>query len=234
MSHLFFNLFKLKTSNTVVVFGDKLKSALIQQLSEESVKSGFHSLIVSLIPSTYPVEGKVLVSDDTSILPNLINGDRPRDIYLASKVKNDLLHPFSYKEINRLAVNAGENVRLFVNIGSNNDKMINRLKFLDSSLLVCSINFNLLRENLPDISKLKEQKRKSLSDQVADKVFAVINKNCSHFVSLDSNSNKICFIGQVKGMYDENVILPVARKLKTMINSRILIGNINANQLKEI
>ncbi len=100
--------------------------------------------------------------------------------------------------------------------------------------MICSINYNLLKDNLPQISKIKELKSKSIDEQVSDKVYAIIKKMCPHFLEIDEVENKICFIDQVKGLYDENVIRSIARNLKSKLNCNILIGNSNTYRVKEI
>jgi hypothetical protein len=234
MSNTYFANFKLDTVNQVLVFGDRYKISLLRQLADESVKMGYHAIITSLVPEPYPVEGKVLVADDILLLNNLIKDDQPEIIYLAKTVKNDMLQPFDFAAINKLAKQLNEKIKLFVLIESEQIKTKSGLKVYKSARLICSLNYNLLKENLPQINELKELKRKSSGEQVSGQVYKLIYSYCSGFIEAESSSDKVCYIGQVKGMFDENVIIPVVRNLKAQINSRMLIGDINSYHLKEV
>ena len=234
MNQQFYNQFNPDNKNIITIFGDRLRMPLINLLAGQAVKMGNHVFILADAPMLYPLEGKVLVCDDLAIVSQLIDKDKPEQIFLASKIKNDLLHPFAKNEINQLVGKLGENNVLFFDIDSSSKINIQTSPFIKNAQMICSINYNLLKDNLPQISKIKELKSKSIDEQVSDKVYAIIKKMCPHFLEIDEVENKICFIDQVKGLYDENVIRSIARNLKSKLNCNILIGNSNTYRVKEI
>lgn len=234
MSQQFYNQFNPNNKNFITLFGDRLRISLLNLLPAEAVKLQNHALILSDVPMSYPLEGKVLVCDDLSIVNQLIDKDKPAQIYLASKIKNDLLYPFSKKEINKLAANLGDKMILYFDIDSKSKVNLKTSPFIKESQMICSINYNLLNDNLPQISKIKELKSKSIDEQVSGKVYSIIKNICPHFLEIDEVENKICFIDQVKGLYDENVIRSIARNLKSKMKCNMLIGNSNAYQVKAI
>jgi|GEM_PF-6155128 len=234
MSNTFFDRFNLREENVILISGDRFKQMLLQQLGRETVKAGFQSLIFSLDKMTYPVEGKVLVSDDLKLLPRLIENEIPQEIYIANKVQDDLLHPFTYKEIMTFARKSAGQSKVFISLGFPDHSNTFPLTFVKKSTIICSINLNLLKDSFPDITRLKEQKKKSLSDQVVDKVFTMIKRYCPYIPETEKLNQRILYIGQVKSIYDENVILPIARSLKSLLSSRVFIGDINTYRIKEV
>jgi hypothetical protein len=234
MSQQFYNQFNPNDKRIITIFGDRLRTSLLNLLPAENIKMQNHALILSDLPMSYPLGGKVLVCDDLSIVNQLIDREEPAQIYLASKIKNDFLHPFSKKNINQLANNLGDKIVLYFDIDSGSKINLKTSPFIKDSQMICSINYNLLKDNLPQISKIKELKSKSIDEQVSDKVYAIIKKICPHFLEVDEVENKICFIDQVKGLYDENVIRSIARNLKSKMKCNMLIGNSNAYQVKAI
>ena len=234
MNQLFYTQFNPANNKTIAVFGDRLRSSIINILASETVKSGNHAFIISNVPMTYPLEGKVLVCDELSIVNRLIDKENPKQIYLASKIKNDLLHPFTKNNINQLVPNLGENIVLFIDIDSDSKMNLKTSQYLKNAQLICSVNYNLLKDNLPQISKIKELKSKSIDDQISDKICSIITKMCPDFISMEDVVSKICFIDQVKGLYDENVMRSIARNLKSRLKCDMLMGNCNTYQVKAI
>lgn len=234
MYQQFYNQFNPDKKNIISIVGDQLRTSLLNVLAYQAIKMKYHVFILADKPKTYPLEGKVLVCDTLSIVTQLIDKDKPERIYLASKIKNDLLHPFAKKEIKELVGNLGEKDVLFLDIDESSKINKKTSPFIIDAQMICSINYNLLKDNLPRISKIKELKSKSIDDQVFDKVYSIIKDICPHFLELDEVKHKICFIDQVKGLYDENVIRSIARNLKSKMNCTMLIGNSNSNRVKAI
>ena len=234
MNQQFYNQFNPNNKNIITIFGDRLRTSLLNLLSAETVKMQNHALILSDKPMTYPLGGKVLVCDDLSLVNQLIEKDEPARIFLASKVKNDLLYPFTKKEISQFTGNLIKKIILYFDIDSKSRVNLKTSSFICESQVICSINYNLLQDNLPQISKIKKLKSKSIDEQVYEKVYSIIKKTCPGLLEVDEVESKLCFIDQVKGLYDENVIRSIARNLKSKINCRMLIGNSNAYQVKAI
>ena len=234
MNQQFYNQFIPTDKNIIAIFGDRLRSSLLHLLSGESARNGKKALIIADSPIPYPLEGKVLVCDELSIVKRLIDNEDPEQIYLASKVKDDFLYPFLLKEIKPFIKSLDRNDLLFFDISSKGKINFKTHRYLDDALLICSINYNLLKDNLPQISKIKDLKSKSIDEQISDKVHNLIKKMCPHFTEVEEVEDKICFIDQVKGLYDENVIRSIARNLETKLNCKMLIGNTNSFHVKAI
>ena len=62
-----------------------------------------------------------------------------------------MLQPFDFAAINKLAKQLNEKIKLFVLIESEQIKTKSGLKVYKSARLICSLNYNLLKENLPQI-----------------------------------------------------------------------------------
>lgn len=234
MNQQFYSQFNPQNSKTVAVFGDRLRTSIINILAGETVKAGSHAFILSNMPMSYPLEGKVMVCDELSIVNRLIDKEKPKQLYLASKIKNDLLHPFAKNDLIQLIANLSENIILFINIDSGSKLNPKTSQYLKNAQMICSINYNLLKDNLPQISKIKELKSKSIDDQISDKICSIITKICPEFILMKNMQTKICFIDQVKGLYDENVMRSIARNLKSRLKCNMLMGNSNTYQVKAI
>ncbi len=234
MNQQFYYQFNPNKKNIIAIVGDQLRTSLINVLAYQAIKMKYHVFIIADTPKSYPLGGKVLVCDTLSIVTQLIDKDKPERIYLASKIKNDFLHPFIKKEIKKFVGSLGEKNVLLLDIDKRSKIDIKSTPFLKNAQMVCSINYNLLKDNLPRILNTKELKSKSIDDQMFDKVYSIIKNICPHFLELDEVKNKICFIDQVKGLYDENVIRSIARNLKSKMNCTMLIGNSNSYRVKAI
>lgn len=235
MSALFYNHFKIETAKAIIFFGDCAKSGLIHLLAKETVESGKQALIASLKPSIYPIEGKVSVADETSLLMNLIHNEKPHVTYLARKVANDLLIPFPKKDLTILFKKLQKDDKLFIEANIDDPKSFPKISFLKESIIVCAVNFNTLRDELVKAfpEKFADTKKSSLQF-VADRIRKSIKKTCPSHRSLKSNCEKICFINQVNNLFDENMVVSAAVNLKKVTQSTILFGNINNYHIRGV
>ena len=116
MKDLFFTNFNIETEQYIAVSGDGNNAALIHLLAEETTAAGFHSLVTASANQRYPIEGKVLISDETDLLFRLIRSDEPEVTYLASKVEGDLLIPFTKNELKTLIQKSDTDTKIFINL----------------------------------------------------------------------------------------------------------------------
>jgi hypothetical protein len=234
MSRQFYKQFISAEDNIIAFFGDQLKSSLINALAMTSVNQGKYAIILGDKPKKYPVEGKVLVCDELIVLDQLVEKDKPELLYVASKIKNDLLHPFTKKEVKKLINNIDKNFILFLDFDANTKLNSDMTAYLRDAKLICSVNFNLIQNILPQMEKIKSLKTKSIDQQISDKFYSAIKKLCPEFSRINETEKRILFIDQVKGLYDENVIISIARNLKPLLNCQVLIGNSNSYDVKAI
>jgi len=234
MTQQFYNQFISPGDKLTAIFGDQLKSTLINILARESVNQGYNAIVLADRPMRYPVEGKVLVCDDLDVLHNLIDPKNPELIYIASKIKNDLLQPFTKKNIDALAKNTNQKLMIYLSVDAESKLKLNTSLYLKNARLICSVNFNLLRDYFPQFANLKTLKTKSMGEQISGKLNSVLKKMCSEFTAVEEKEEKILFIDQVKGLYDENVIISIFKNIKSQLNCKILIGNSNSLEIKAI
>lgn len=238
MKNMYFNYFNLAQHQVVMVAGDADNAALVHLLAAETVAAGQRALILSPQTQKYPIEGKVLVSDETELLLTLIRSEQPQVTYLARKVQADLLVPFDGPELLQFAVQikqyAGE-MKLFVPCQAKAEIPDGYRKLLEDALPVCSINFNRLREELLEVYRntairSSNQARK----KIRTRFMGLIAENCPPFARSEDKTGHVVYIDQVKNVLDENLLIPVARHLKEENPIKILYGNMHHYQVKEI
>ena len=231
MKDLFYKNFNIAASPLVVFAGDRRDNALLNLAAEETVAAGQHVIIISGMQEKYPIEGKVLVSPDISMVINLIDAEELQVIYLARKIDDDILFPFSGKDLNQLVSEQSENVKIFYKIDASSVMP----EIFQSANIICTLNFNVLREKIlkiysNDTFKSSETSRKKIRQHV----ISLITNNCQCINNPSQTGKKSIFIAQVKTLLDENLIIPVVRDLKSKIKSHIFYGSINHYQLKEV
>ncbi len=235
MKNIFYSQFDIQANNLISVSGADDNDALIHVLAEEAISAGYRSLVLSNVKQKYPIEGKVLVSDETHLLMELIRSDEPIVTYLARGVNGDLLLPFTNKEIKSLLKQMDQDIKLFVHksaLGKPNQE-INRL--FKKGLHICTLNFNTLRPELFDVYKSTAIRSSATTQKkVLDRFLQMITHYCPSFSTEEENPKLVLFIGQIKNMLDENLVIPVIRSLKEKLPAKILYGHLNHYQLKEI
>ncbi len=234
MSQLFFSKFDLQSNQVIFFHGSEEKIALIHHLADETAQAGRQALVIATQPARYPIEGKVLVSDDTALLMNLIDDEPPSVTWLAGKVENNLLMPLKTEDINKLLNTLSNRVNVFIDYSGSPVAELNKFSAYPKALFICLINFNKIRTEITHISDrdLKDR-RKSSEKFISERILSLLEDVAPQFRSIASEK-KICFIDQIKNLRDENMIIPVARNLKLSLESRMLIGNVINYQIKEI
>ena len=235
MKNLFFKHFGIENSNVISVSGDGDNTALIHLLAKESVEAGFRTLVVGVCEQKYPVEGKVLISDETELLLQLIRDDEPEVTYLARKIKADLLFPFKSKELAILLKQVDRDIKVFFNVDLKKCKPASYNKILKGTYEICTINFNILREHLLKIYQNTTIRSSSTAQKKIQKYFfQLIEEYCPNYSTKKGEEAHILFVDQVKNLLDENLLIPVARNLHTADTSKILYGQVHQYNLKEI
>lgn len=231
MKDRFYKNFNVAVSPVTVFAGDGRDTALLNLLAEETVAAGRHVIIVSGLQEKYPIEGKVLVSPDLNMIMNLIQVEEVQIIHLAKKLDDDIIFPFSKKDLRTLVSQQSENVKIFFKIDTSADFPD---IFRDSNL-ICTLNFNVLREEILNIYSSDTFKSSGTAQKkIRQQVLSMINENCPCINNPGHKGKKIIFISHVKTLLDENLIIPVVRDLKSKIKHHIFYGSINHYQLKEV
>lgn len=235
MNQLFFNHFKLASEKTICLLGGEGKNALIQLLAQESVLAGYRALVVSTAAMRYPIEGKVLLSEEINLTLNLVRNAQPEIIYLARNVSDDYLLPFNTDELNLLVVNSGQDSRLFIDIISADSSFYKNAPNLADSLVICQLNFSVLSDELLQLSqKVDLNSHHEYVETAQERMREILSQHCPFYQTLETKREKIIFIGQMKNILDENILIPIARHLKACFASRVLYGNLNQYQIKEV
>ncbi len=235
MKRLFLDYFNVAGPSTISVAGNGANTALIYLLAQEAISQGFRTLVVANTAQKYPVEGKVLVSDETDLLMNLIRADEPEVTYLAKKVEGDLLMPFTADEIKTGLKNLDGDVKLFVLYFHEGEALQKYGAVLKSALSICTLNFNLIRPKMLEIYESTSIRSSSSSQKRIKELFVKdIAEQCPFFENARAKAGRILFIDQVKNLLDENLLIPVARSLKDYENTRVLYGHVHHYQVKEV
>ncbi|MBN2424882.1 MAG: hypothetical protein JXR46_04365 [Calditrichaceae bacterium] len=230
-----FNSFKIRDFQFVGIFAGNSKLGLLNSLAKETVFSGYNVIIISIHHLPYPIEGEVVLADEPQILFNSTKSKEPQVYYLAGAITNDLLEPLSFSKINEIISKSYEQCKVFIYI--NNLDQISKFptQTCDNMLMICEVNYNLLREVTETLAiKNKKSKEQSYSKNIEKMLNNLIATNCPVFKSVTSSKDKICYIGQVKSMFDQNLVLPLARKIKEDYNCNVFLGYIQDYFLKEV
>lgn len=235
MKNLFVKNFALESANLISVSGIGNNTALIHLLAQESITAGFRVLVLSTSKQRYPIEGKVLISDETDLLHQLIHSDEPEITYLAKQVTGDLLIPFEAKAIKTLLEQCTDDVRLFINFDLSEDVPKGYEKFIKKSHRICTLNFNTLRDKILDTYKNTAIRSSASAQKKIQKEFLrIIQENCPENIKDTIIGTHILFIDQVKNVLDENLLIPVARSLDKFKADKVLYGYVHHYQVKVI
>ena len=235
MKHLFFKNFNIENDQFVAVSGDGNNAALIHLLAEEATAAGFRSLVISSSPQRYPIEGKVLISDETDLLFRLIRSDDPEVTYLAGKVEGDLLIPFGENELKILAQKSDTDTKIFINLHPENEVSEMYTKLFKEARNICTVNFNVLRPQLLEIYQNTEVQSSSTAQKKIQKQFVeLIEQTCPSCLKVEDKSRCLLFIDQIKNVLDENLFIPVARHFQKSETVTILYGSLYQYSVKKI
>lgn len=235
MKNLFSKNFSIESANLVSVSGIGGNAALIHLLSQESVSAGFRVLVLSTCKQRYPIEGKVLISDETDLLFRLIRSEDPEITYLAKQVAGDLLAPFEADAIHTLLEQCADDVRLFINHDLSEELPAGYEVFFSKAHRICTLNFNTLRDKILEIYKNTAIRSSASAQKKIQKEFLrLIKENCPDYAQDVINGTHILFIDQVKNVLDENLLIPVARSLSKFKVDKVLYGYVHHYQVKAI
>ncbi len=235
MKDLFFTNFSIEAEQFIAVSGAGNNAALIHLLAEEATATGLYSLVTASAEQRYPIEGKVLISDETDLLFRLIRSDEPEVTYLASKVEGDLLIPFAKKELQTLIQKSDTDTKIFVNLHPENKAPAFFTSMFKKALHICTVNFNVLRPQLLEIYQNTEVRSSSTAQKKIQKQFlALIEQTCPSCLTIKDKGRCILFIDQIKNVLDENLFIPVARHFQKTEEVTILYGNLHQYSVKKI
>jgi hypothetical protein len=231
MKNLFCKSFNTADAPVLLFAGGTRETALMNLLAEETVSAGRRILIVSAGPEKYPIEGKVLISPDTGMIMELIKTEEIKIIYLAGKIENDILMPLSDENLAQLAADKNDDIKIFYKI--DNSRKIPEVFY--GADLICLVNFNILKEKILDIYSKDTFKSSSTAlKKICSHVISLIEEDCPCINNPDHTGRKYIFIAQVKTLLDENLLIPVARQLKSRTKHRVFYGSVNHYQVKEV
>ena len=235
MSKIFFTSFNIREEQYIVVSGEGNNTALIHILAEEAKTAGYYALVTASAPQRYPIEGKVLISDETDLLFRLIRSGEPELTYLAGKVEGDLLIPFSQKELKTLVRESGSDTKIFVNLHPVNKLSDSFANLFKDALNICTINFNVLRPLLLEIYQNTEVRSSSTAQKKIQKQFQkIIEETCPSCLQTENVSRYLLFVDQIKNVLDENLFIPVARHFQKTREITILYGSLYQYSVKKI
>ncbi len=235
MKNLFFTKFNLQNEQFIIVSGEGNNTALIHLLADEAKTAAFHALVIASAPQRYPIEGKVLISDETDLLFRLIRSDQPEVTYLAGKVEGDLLIPFNKNELKTLIQKAATDTKIFVNLFPADKAADSFEKLFKKALHLCTINFNVLRPQLLEIYQNTEVQSSSSAQKKIQKQFqTLIEQTCPSCLKNEDSNRCFLFVDQIKNVLDENLFIPVARHFQKTREITILYGSLYQYSVKKI
>ncbi|GEM_PF-4394391 len=234
MGKLYFNKFLDNSINRVTVYGKSEKVELINQLAAEAdiyfplVVVAFAMIIENLN------EKDVVAVENPEKVENALK-NRKGIVYLCKEEKDKHLLPYNADEMVKLERTLDKDICLFIRLGEpeNNIKEYNEL--LQKSLNICRMDFHEIKHILNSM-ELTEQSSKYMTH--TEYLFNVFKKRSDlkwgDFKKIKSKYKKYCFIDNVKDLFDENMVLPMARSIAEKGKANVLYGDIYTYQLKEV
>ena len=129
----------------------------------------------------------------------------------------------------------GKDVCLFVRLGEPENKINDYKEVLQNSLNICTIDFHEIKQILNSM-ELMEKPAKYMTH--TDYLFNEFKKRSDlkwpSFKKVKSKYKKHCFIDNVKDLFEENMVLPIARSIVEKGKAKVLYGDIYTYQLKEV
>ncbi len=179
-------------------------------------------------------EKEVLAVKDLKNLKKSLKGKKGI-IYLCREVKDKQLLPYSVAELQELSKTAGEDVCLFIRFGEPENNINDYKEILQNSLNICRIDFHEIKHILNSM-ELTEKSPKYMTH--TEYLFNEFKKRSdlrwTSFKRIKSKYKKLCFIDNVKDLFDENMVLPIARSIAEKGKTKVLYGDIYTYQLKEV
>jgi hypothetical protein len=234
MGKKYFSKFMDESVNRVTVYGKSEKVELINQLAAEA--DSYFPLVVVTFAITIEIlnEKEIVEVEDVNTVKKSL-ADKHGIIYLCKAQKDGKLSPYSAEELLDLKKTIGDDVCLFIRLGEPENKISDYKEVMSDSLNICRIDFNEIKPILNNMDMEKESKKYLNHMEYIFNVFK--NGTDLKWSSFNRNSSKlkkICFIDNVKNLFDENMVLPMARSIADRGKVNVLYGDIYTYQLKEI
>jgi len=234
MNPVYLNHFKIKDESLICLTGND-RPAVLQILAAETVKIGRQALIISTENYKYPVEGNVMICEDTGLFRNLMQSVQPQITYIGKKLNGEYLQPFSLQEIDVLAKSIDADTRLFIDLNIADSQYLQSAQFFNGALVICTLNFILFRDDVLHLTQPQESEDASEYDEnIILRARAHLDRECPMFNAIKDCREKMLFIGQLRTLLDENILLPIARHVKSTFGIRVFYGNPSHLTIREI
>ena len=234
MGKLYFSKFLDESINRITVYGKSEKVELINQLAAEAEVS-FPQVIVTF---AMPIE--ILNEKEIVAVKNINNvkkklGKKKGLVYLCKTLNGSELLPYSAPELRELQQYLGDNTCLFIRLGQPENNISEFKEVLQNSLNICRIDFHDIKHILNSMNLAKKTEKYTTHMEYIFNVFSKgTDLKWSVFKRTKSKHKKYCFIDNVKDLFDENMVLPIARSITDKGKVTVLYGDIYTYQLKEV
>jgi hypothetical protein len=234
MGKLYFSKFLDESINRVTIYGKSEKVELINQLAAEA-ESYFPLVIVTFaMPIENLNEKEVLAVKNLKSIKKSLK-DKKGIIYLCKEENDKQLSPYSVDELLELERMLGMDICLFIRLGEPENKINDYKEVLQKSLNICRIDFYEIKQILNSMEPTaKPVKYMTHTDFLFNEFKKRSDLKWPSFKNIKSKYKKYCFIDNVKDLFDENMVLPIARSIVEKGKAKVLYGDIYTYQLKEV
>lgn len=229
----------LNDSDKIVNFiGAGGKTTLIQRLSRDCHSMGKKVLILSLYPFVAPLEAKILLSDDTSIINDQIKREFKKSsiIYAGKHLNKGTIENFSITELKKFLADVPAD-HIFIEADMVKGRSLSGYQHVPLSIFT-NINRYINVLGADALSQIKNKNWLAHEDEFwKDKrVLTPLDianwyKKNEFFMKLrEKHKFSTFFINKVENIYIENLSIPLAKSLKLDGFERVIIGSVfNSN-----
>ncbi len=234
MGKLFYSKFLDESINRITIYGKSERVELINQLAAEAVVYFPLVIVTFAMPFEILNEKEVVAVKDVKQVKKKLK-KKQGFIYLCKSLNGSELIPYSASELLELQQSIGDDICLFIRLGEPENKIKLYDEVLQNSLNICRIDFHDIKHIVNSMSLDKKTEKYVTHTEYIFKVFTKgIELKWSTFRRNKSKFKKYCFIDNIKDLFDENMVLPIARSIAEKGKVKVLYGDIYTYQLKDI
>ncbi|MBD3225684.1 MAG: hypothetical protein GF313_13225 [Caldithrix sp.] len=227
MPSKFFTYFDLNQLHFHAHFGDGSRLDIMRFLARQAAVNQLSALMAFQKAHPYPLDGNVMISSEPAIIKHRIKEEGQGPFYITPAIKEQVLQPYSRKAVQTLLEQLTSSDHFFWTLDNLNESIIRFIKKMKGQL-VYSLSF----KNLSDLFKnmdLNHADSSTLSTIIKKKLFPEW-----HLLESLSEAQKKCVITDVDVIFDENIIIPFARRCKELTSMTVYLVSFNQSKIKAV
>lgn len=238
MQDSFYRNFLSNQDKILAFIGGGGKTTLIQRLSKDCQSLGKSVIILSLFPYIAPLDVKLIISTNPSVLKKKIYSEikSKKVIYIGKNLKNGIVENFSISEIKSL-LNDLPGDHIFIEADFTKGRSISGYNRVPISIFQ-----NIHRYiNIIGADALNQQKNNNwlaYEDDFWRKKKIILPMDITKWLNSHSLIGKLMtrpisstfYINKVENIFIENLAIPLAKSMKLVGIEKVLIGSVfNSN-----